>query len=79
MKRILSVILLLILSNFAFAQGAAVQQKPLTQTEYVQMLYDLQKNPRRADEVIQTVRARGIGFELTDGLRSLTRSKSANN
>jgi hypothetical protein len=79
MKRILSVILLLILSNFVFAQGTAVQQKPVTQAEYVQMLYDLQKNPGKADELIQTIRTRGIGFELTDGLRGLTVSKSRGN
>jgi len=79
MKRILSVILLLILSNFVFAQVTAVQQKPVTQAEYVQMLYDLQKNPGKADELIQTIRTRGIGFELTDGLRGLTISKSRSN
>ena len=79
MKKIISVILLLISSGFVFAQGGAVQQKPLAQAEYVQMLYDLQKNPAKADELIQTIRTRGIGFELTDGLRGLTTSKSRNN
>jgi len=79
MKKIISVILLLILSSFVFAQSTVVQQKPLTQAEYVQMLYDLQKNPGKADELIQTIRTRGIGFELTDGLRSLTTSKSRSN
>jgi len=79
MKKILSVILLVILSNFVFAQDGTTQQKPLTQTEYVQMLYDLQRNPKKADELIQTIRARGIGFDLTDGLRSLTTSKSRSN
>ncbi len=79
MKRIFSVILLLILSSFVFAQNAAVQQKPLTQAEYVKMLYDLQKNPGQANELIETIRTRGIGFELTDGLRSLTISKSRSN
>ena len=79
MKRILSVILTLILSNFAFAQTGAIQAKPLTQAEYVQRLYDLQKNPGKADELIQEIRARGIGFELTDGLRGLTTSKSRSN
>jgi len=51
----------------------------LAQTEYVQMLYELQRNPGKADELIQTIRTRGIGFELTDGLRGLTTSKSRNN
>ncbi|MEP6901607.1 MAG: hypothetical protein ABJA66_07645 [Actinomycetota bacterium] len=79
MKRFLSVILLLILSGFVFAQETSVQQKPLTQSEYVKMLYDLQKTPGKADELIETIRTRGIGFELTDGLRSLTISKSRSN
>jgi len=79
MKRIFSVILLLILSNFAFAQGTAAQVKPLTQPEYVKILFEIPKNPGKADELIEMVRARGIGFELTDGLRGLTRTKSANN
>jgi serine/threonine-protein kinase RIO1 len=79
MKRLFSVIILLIFSSFIFAQTTAVQQKPLTQAEYVKMLYDLQKNPGGADELIETIRTRGIGFELTDGLRSLTTSKSRSN
>ena len=79
MKRILSVFILLILSNLAFAQVQTVQQKPLTQAEYVKMLYDLPKNPGKTGDLIETIRKRGIGFELTDGLRGLTRTKSASN
>ncbi len=67
------------LSGFVFAQTPAAQQKPLSQAEYVKMLYDLQKNPGEADDLIETIRVRGIGFELTDGLRSLTISKSRSN
>lgn len=55
------------------------QVKPLTQAEYVKMLYDLQKNPAGIDELIQTLRTRGIDFAVTDGVRSLTTSKSRNN
>ena len=79
MKRILSVILVLILSSFVFAQNPAVQQKPLTQAEYVKMLYDVQKNPGIVGDLVEAVRKRGIGFELTDGIRGLTRTKGANN
>lgn len=78
MNRFLSVILLLILSGIVFAQPTP-QTKALTQAEYVKMLYDLPKNPGKAGELIELIRTRGIGFELTDGLRGLTRSKSANN
>ncbi len=51
----------------------------MSQGEYVKMLYEVQKSPARASELIEAVRTRGIAFELTDGLRGLTRSKSANN
>ncbi|MDQ6788807.1 MAG: hypothetical protein M3033_18550, partial [Acidobacteriota bacterium] len=76
MKKIISAVLILISTSFVFAQDA--QQKPLTQAEYVKMLYDLQKSPAKKDEIVEAVRTRGISFELTDGLRGLTTSKSRN-
>lgn len=76
MKNLISAILILFSINFV--SGQAIQQKPLTQSEYVKMLYDLQKNPGKKDEIVEAVRKRGIGFELTDGLRSLTTSKGRN-
>jgi hypothetical protein len=42
------------------------------------MLYALQKNPSSKQILADAVRKRGIAFELTDGLRGLTRSKSGN-
>lgn len=74
MKKILSVLLILFSANFIFAQETA--PKPLTQAEYVKMLYALEKNPGKKDELIEAIRKRGIAFELTDGLRGLTVSKS---
>ena len=76
MKKIISAILILFSVSFVPAQEA--QQKPLSQAEYVKMLYDLQKNPGKTTELIEAVRTRGIGFDLTDGLRGLTTSKSRN-
>jgi hypothetical protein len=77
MKRTIFLILFLSsLLSFAFAQTP--QQKPLAQTEYVKMLYDLQKSPNNKAELIEAIRTRGINFDLTDGLRSLTRTKGAN-
>ena len=76
MKKIISALLILFSISFAFAQET--QQKPLTQTEYVKMLYALEKSPSVKDELIDAIRKRGIAFQLTDGLRSLTRSKSKN-
>lgn len=77
MKKIAFIILVFIFSvNFTFAQ--VTQPKPLTQAEYVKMLYDLPKNPNNKLALIEAIRTRGIGFELTDGLRGLTRTKGAN-
>jgi hypothetical protein len=66
----------MIFAGFVFAQPALL--KPLTQTEYVKMLYDLQKTPAKKDDLVEALRQRGIAFELTDGLRSLTTSKGRN-
>ncbi|MCA1609093.1 MAG: hypothetical protein LC730_06525, partial [Acidobacteria bacterium] len=68
----------LFLVLMGFAVGAFGQQKPLTQGEYVQMLYGLQKNAGGRSEVIEALRKRGIDFTLTDGIRGLTRSKGSN-
>lgn len=54
------------------------QVAPLTQAEYVKMLYSLQKDPASKSEIIDALRKRGIDFVVTDGLRSLTRSKGSN-
>ena len=71
-----SLLLILVLCLFQFGYG---QEKPITQAEYVKMLYALQKNPNGKTEIIDALRRRGIDFPLTDGLRGLTRSKSGNN
>ena len=76
MKKFLVFTLLLILVSAAFAQTDP--PKPLTQTEFVKMLYVLEKDPSTKEELIQAIRTRGIGFELNDGLRSLTRTKARN-
>ncbi len=77
MKKIFTAILISLFSlNILFAQK--VQQQPLSQTEYVKMLYMLEKNPASKTDFIEAVRTRGIGFELSDGLRSLTRTKGRN-
>lgn len=73
MKKALAIILLLTLGSFVHAQ-----EKPLTQAEYVKLLYGLEKNPAVKMTVVEALRRRGISFVLTDGLRSLTRSKGRN-
>ncbi len=62
----------------AFSISVLPQDKPLTQAEYVKMLYALQKAPAGKADVIEALRRRGIGFALTDGVRGLTRSKGGN-
>jgi len=61
-----------------FSISVLPQDKPLTQAEYVKMLYALQKAPAGKADVIEALRRRGIGFALTDGVRGLTRSKGGN-
>ena len=64
--------------SFSAAVSVKAQEKPLTQAEYVKLLYGLQKNPAAKADIIDALRRRGIAFTLTDGVRGLTRSKGAN-
>ena len=57
---------------------SAQDPKPLTSQEIVRMLYQLPRNPEMRDELIEQIRKRGIGFQLTDGMRSLVATKSGN-
>lgn len=57
---------------------AAQQTRPLTSQEVVRLLYQIQRNPAVRDELIDAIRKRGIGFPLTDGMRSLVATKSGN-
>lgn len=68
---------LLLLIAFACVPAFA-QEKALSQTEYVQMLYSVERKAIKKEEVVEALRRRGIGFALTDGIRSLTRSKGSN-
>jgi hypothetical protein len=54
------------------------QEKPLSQAEYVKLLYALDKNFSGKDDIVAALRSRGIDFVVTDGVRSLTRSKGRN-
>lgn len=71
----LTILFLLMFSLSAFAQ---TPEKPIPQTEFVQMLYKLPKTPNYKTEIIEAIRQRGIAFELTAGLRGLVASKSGN-
>ncbi len=75
MKKIVFLIIILVFTGLIFAQTP--QEKPLTQTEYVKLLNDLQRNPKLRDEIVESVRRRGVSFPVTDGLVGLTRTKSS--
>jgi hypothetical protein len=57
---------------------SAQDLKPLTNKEVVSLLYQLQRSPETRDEIVAEIRKRGIGFALTDGMRSLVATKSGN-
>ena len=57
---------------------SAQESKPISNKEFVTLLYQLQRNPDLRDEMIEQIRKRGIGFPLTDGMRSLVATKSGN-
>ncbi len=66
-------------SNSPFPQATQLQQgPPLTNQEYVAMLYQLPAHPEGRDRLIDEIRKRGIGFPITPGLLSLTATKSGN-
>src|SRR6185369_8806646 len=73
--RFAALLLVFLLSSVAvLAQDA----RPLTSQEVVSRLYQLQRNPDIRDELIEEIRQRGLGFPLTDGMRSLIATKSGN-
>ena len=73
------VFVLFFLILFIGAVPILAQERPLTQAEYVQLLYGVEKKTVSKEDLVAALRRRGIGFVLTDGVRSLTRSKGANN
>jgi hypothetical protein len=69
---------ILILAIILFSTGGLLAQtaQPLTQAEYVRMLYASERDSGKRSELIEAVRKRGIDFVLTSGLKSLTATKS---
>ena len=58
--------------------SAQTQEQPITNREFVNLLYMLPRSPQKRDELIEEIRRRGIGFPLTNGMRSLVATKSGN-
>lgn len=71
--------LLSICSFRAVAQfPSATPEPPLTSQELVKLVYQLPRNPDLHDQIVDAIRKRGIGFLLTDGMRTLVAAKSGN-
>lgn len=75
-------LLLIALSLTSFITTATPAQDsqpetPMTSQELVRLVYQLPKHPEQRDEIVAEIRKRGIGFPLTDGMRSLVATKSA--
>lgn len=60
-------------------QAAATQNdRPLTSAELVSLVRRLPARPELKEEVATEIRRRGIGFPLTNGMRSVVATKSGN-
>lgn len=51
-------------------------QAPLTSVELRNLVFQLPKHPELRDEIVAEIRNRGLGFPLTEGMRSLVATKS---
>jgi hypothetical protein len=76
MNRNLIKTLLLVLALCPVLGKAQAPPTPLTSREVVNLVYQLPRHPELRDEIVEEIRKRGIGFPLTDGMRSLVATKS---
>ncbi len=76
LRRLIAIPLLLL--SFSPAAVAQAPERPLTSKELVTLIYQLPKTPSKRDEIVEEIRRRGIGFPLTEGMRSLVATKSGN-
>jgi len=74
-RKIIKLFLLVVAVCPSFANAQA-PQSPLTSREVVALVYQLPRHPELRDEIVAEIRKRGIGFPLTDGMRSLVATKS---
>jgi hypothetical protein len=65
--------------NSPFPRPTELQHgPPLTNQEFVRMLYQLPQHPETRAQLEDQIRKRGIAFPITPGLRSLIATKSGN-
>lgn len=75
---ILSLLCGLLFSGSLLQPVRAQSKGPLSNQEFVRLIYQLPAHPEKRDEIVEEIRQRGINFELTNGLRSLVATKSGN-
>ena len=75
-RKLIKLWLLLVMVLCPVAARAQTPQTPLTSRELVALVYQLPKHAELRDEIVDAIRKRGIGFPLTDGMRSLVATKS---
>lgn len=74
-RKLIKLLLFVVVLCPSLCKGQS-QSSPLTSREVVALVYQLPKHPELRDEIVEEIRKRGIGFPLTDGMRSLVASKS---
>ncbi|HVS81652.1 MAG TPA: hypothetical protein VHE60_07940 [Pyrinomonadaceae bacterium] len=66
-------------NNTPFPQPTELQHgPPLTNQEFVRLLFQLPAHPEERDKLVDEIRKRGIAFPVTTGLQSLVATKSGN-
>jgi len=83
LKKYRNVLAILLVALFILLGGSRSQAQfptttPLSNKEFVSMLQQLPSHPELRDQIVEAIRVRGLGFPLTDGLRSLVATKSGN-
>jgi hypothetical protein len=77
-RRLILALISIILLALSLSTVRAQSETPLTSQEIVRLVYQLPAHPEKKEEIVEEIRKRGIGFPLTDGLRSIVATKSGN-
>lgn len=73
-----TIFILLLTVSVSLGAHAQDKQAPLTSQEFVQMVQQLPRSAAMKEQLITAIRERGLGFTITNGLRSLVATKSGN-
>ena len=77
-KMAAALLLAILVCACSLTLSAQTKDAPLTSQELVKLLYQFHDHPNEKSEIIDEIRRRGLGFELTQGLRSVIATKSGN-